>query len=618
MSRSQGAANSGWPAQRHPAGEPDPRTGGRPAAARPQTPQYAPPQQGQAPGYPQQQPGHPQQGYREQPQTQPPAYGQQQAYHYPQTQPGQPQYAPAPAQQPAQRQQPATPQYAPQAAPAAATQPQGGRQGLSSLDSARNAQPTHDFDNIPRTQPSQYGRPQHQSPAQPQPQRAAYAAPASESPRTAPPGYRQAASTHSQQYDAAPQYPGARPASPSYEQWPPAAASAPAHDPYGQDLGGYLPADSTYAAGEHDALQQGDWSLPASGYGDPALDQQAYGHGQFGYDQPQGGALEPTYNQQEEGAYETEEPRRRSWTLRIAGAIVVAIGMGYGFAQAYKAVLGSAPSDSAPPVITSDASPAKELPADPGGKQFPHGDSKVLGRLGDDGSPAPADHGDNNLSESDSNSNGARQVKTLVVGRDGQIAAPPAAEPVVDADQPVSVPGLTVVDAFGSAAHSQPPPQRSAPQPPPEPEITNAQPRGGLNVKSTRVIPTSTASLPDEQSEAPAAAPPKKRVAVAAPPADSAPARPAATAANGYVVVLASVPASATSRLDALRKFADMQQQYGAVLGNKTPDVRETTLAGKGPYHRLLVGPPGSRTQANDLCTQLKAYGYKDCWVTAY
>jgi cell division septation protein DedD len=116
---------------------------------------------------------------------------------------------------------------------------------------------------------------------------------------------------------------------------------------------------------------------------------------------------------------------------------------------------------------------------------------------------------------------------------------------------------------------------------------------------------------------APPAAPKKQRVATAAPTTTDSGAT-SASGANGYVVVLASVPASGTSRLDALRKFADMQQQYGPVLASKTPDVRETTLAGKGAYHRLLVGPPGSRSQANELCTQLKASGYKDCWVTAY
>ena len=59
-----------------------------------------------------------------------------------------------------------------------------------------------------------------------------------------------------------------------------------------------------------------------------------------------------------------------------------------------------------------------------------------------------------------------------------------------------------------------------------------------------------------------------------------------------------------------------MQQQYGPVLANKTPDVRETNLGVQGHVHRLLVGPPGSRSQASQLCTELKAAGYKDCWVT--
>jgi hypothetical protein len=374
-----------------------------------------------------------------------------------------------------------------------------------------------------------------------------------------------------------------------------------------------------------DPLQQGDWAMPATSYGDP-IDQPGFGRAQAGYDQAHGGALEPTYNQDEAGAYEAEEPRRVSWTMRIAGAVVVAIGLGYGLAQAYKAVLGS-PPDSSPPVIESDASPAKERPLDPGGKQFSHTDSKVLGRLGDNGSSSNQDHSAG-LSESDTSSNGSRPVKTLVVGRDGSIEAPTgAAEAPPAHNEQVSVPGLTVVDAFGSAGQSAPPQQRAAPQAPPpqqqaeaeaEPVVVNTKPR--VNVKSTKVIPASTASLPEEPAAPVAPAAPKKQKVAAAPVAgeEAAPSASGASGANGYVVVLASVPASGSSRLDALRKFADLQQQYGTVLANKTPDVRETTLAGKGPYHRLLVGPPGSKSQANDLCTQLKASGYKDCWVTAY
>lgn len=591
MSRSQGAANSGWPpAQRHPAGEPDPRSGGRPAQ-RPQQaqhPQYAAPQQ-HAPSYAQP-------GYPEQP-TQPAYNGQHQAQH-------------APAQPAYHYPQQQAPQYAPPQ-PAPAPQAPTNRQVLSSLDSARNAQPTHDFENFPRTQPPQYGRPAAPQQAAP---RAHYPAPGQEPVNHM--GYQQQVPQQAPQ----PQYAPPRSAAPqSYEAWP---APQAAHDPYGQDFGGYAAPETAYPANSNlppmDALQQADWTLPASGYVDPGLvDQQAYARGGH-YDHQQGGALEPTYNQEEAG-YEAEEPRRRSWTMRIAGAVVIAIGLGYGLAQAYKAVLGS-PPDSTPPVIASDTSPAKEKPSDPGGQKFSHTDSKVLGRLGDGGSEPSAEN-QGGLSQSDAD-NGARQVKTLVVGRDGSIAPPDAAaEPASSPEPSVSVPGLTVVDAFGSAAQHQNQPQQQAQrQPDPEPAVVNAPPRSGVNVKSTRVIPSSTASIPDQEPAAAPPAPKKQKVATAAAAATDTGVASASSAggANGYVVVLASVPASGSSRLDALRKFADMQQQYGAVLANKTPDVRETTLAGKGPYHRLLVGPPGSRAQANELCTQLKAYGYKDCWVTPY
>jgi cell division protein FtsN len=54
------------------------------------------------------------------------------------------------------------------------------------------------------------------------------------------------------------------------------------------------------------------------------------------------------------------------------------------------------------------------------------------------------------------------------------------------------------------------------------------------------------------------------------------------------------------------------------MLQNRTPDVQEANLGAKGTYHRLLVGPPGSRAQASALCNDLKTAGYKDCWVMAY
>ena len=232
------------------------------------------------------------------------------------------------------------------------------------------------------------------------PQRAQVAPPADRDPIHAAGGYRQMPPQAAPQYASRPAQQRAPDANygaaPSYDQWPAPAA----HDPYGQ----YLPGDAPFPANSNnpggDPLQQADWAMPAASYGDPSLEQ-GYGRGgQQAYDQQHGGALEPTYGGQEEaGGYEVDEPRRVSWTMRIAGAVVVAIGLGYGLAQAYKSVLGGPAPDGATPVVSSEATPAKEKPLDPGGKQFSHTDSKVLGRLGDGGSASEEQPG--GLSESD-------------------------------------------------------------------------------------------------------------------------------------------------------------------------------------------------------------------------
>lgn len=77
---------------------------------------------------------------------------------------------------------------------------------------------------------------------------------------------------------------------------------------------------------------------------------------------------------------------------------------------------------------------------------------------------------------------------------------------------------------------------------------------------------------------------------------------------------------SQRTRMDALKVFADLQQKYGDTLAGKTPDVQEADLSsrGLGTMYRLLVGPPGSREAASNVCAQMKAAGHKDCWVMAY
>jgi sporulation related protein len=556
--------NTGRPGQRRPPAENDPRN---PRAAAPQQrfAQPAPPNN-----------GYPQAPYPEQPAQ---TYDPQSGYHYPQQGqfPQQGQYPQAAPGRPAVRQDPIT---QPGSAAYPATQP-------------------------PFAQPA------------PAPQRGF---PAQEPAAPAQASFRQ---------PAAPSFPGPsepRTAPPSYDQW---GMPAPQQDARGYDLGTYMPAASGQGAYGNDPLQpQAEWVHAAQApYGDANVNFHQAHHS---------GALEPTHGHEEGGDYEYEEPRRGSWMLRIAGAIVVAVCLGYGLAQGYKMLLGS-PSDPTTPVVKNDSAPAKSVPTDPGGKQFAHSDSKVMGRLGD-GAPGSDETG-SAPAAADTDATGARKVQTVVVGRDGAIVPPSApaapeapaatAPPASPPGESVAVPGLTVIDGFGgrypgnSVTTAAVPPQKPEAAPASKPAAT---PPASKHAKAKAATPPppppaaeADAAAGVEETPAPVAKPPaapKKQVTAANPAA--APAVSASAGANGYVVVLASIPASGSSRLDALKRFADMQQKYGTVLANKTPEVQEANLGDKGMFNRLLVGPPGSRASATALCTELKAAGYKDCWVAAY
>lgn len=628
MARNRAAmTNGGWQTPKSTTPDQDPRAQrGAPFGQRPfqGVPQTAPPA-----GYPSQsgypaQNGYPPQHAGEQ------GFEPQPGYHYPQ-----------------QQRQPTAPLPDP-------------RQSLSGLGSSQQPQPqpfgTPQLDypgGYPSTRPPFGGQPAGPAPGQ-APQPAApqrFAAPQSLTPLASSSGnFRQpspAFGTPSHQPDlgfggqalqsdpafAAP----GRAADPmaaaaGYDQWD--LQGQAQHDPHGYDLGNYMPSPAGgadagldpdagfHADSMHDPLQQQpEWAMSAAGYDDPTHDP-AFQTVQHGYEPGHAGALEQAYA--EDGAeYEMEEPRRGSWAMRIAGAIVVAIGLGYGLAQGYKLVTGGSSPDASTPVVESDSEPARTKPLDPGGKQFAHTDSKVMGRLGE-APPASDDSGEN---AADTEQGGTRKVQTLVVGRDGSIRPPeaPAAQAEPGGDAGVSVPGVTMFDGFGgqypnavtttASATPQDTPQQQ-PAAARQPVVVRPPP-----AEEPRVITASTTSSSSSSSSSGtevAALPPPQKPAPTKKTTSSAATAPAADGSNGYVVVLASVPASGGSRLMALKKFADMQQQYGSVLQNKTPDVREANLGQKGIYHRLLVGPPGSRAQASELCGDLKQAGYKDCWVTAY
>ncbi len=206
---------------------------------------------------------------------------------------------------------------------------------------------------------------------------------------------------------------------------------------------------------------------------------------------------------------------------------------------------------------------------------------------------------------------GSKKVSTLVVDPDGSIQAPTAAPEASAGPAPTGVPGLSIVDISA-------PPQPAAAAAPakPAPTTTAATPKKTPPPEPAKPVIISKAepTPPAKPAPKPAAKKPAPKTTAATAPA---PAAPKPTGA-GYVAVLASVPATGSSQLDALKQFANLQSKYANLLGNKTPEVQLANLGEKGTYHRLLAGPPGSRESVSELCRNLKAAGHSGCWPLAY
>lgn len=415
-----------------------------------------------------------------------------------------------------------------------------------------------------------------------------------------------------------------------YDQW------QQSQDPREYDLGSYMPAQSAGQpayGGPGSPSQNGQfdphWQDPHAYQdhsGEPPAGAAGY-YAQLGQEAlPVAGHEHPLDDADAEDAddYEYEESGRGRRGLLIVSALVGAIIVGGGLAYGYKTIIGPSPK-ATPPVIQADARPAKSQPEDPGGKQFAHSDSKLMGRLENDGDSA---NGRLNASD-DTDSAGVRRVPTIMVSRDGSIAPPPA-EPRLPPTT-VSVPGMTIVDGFGSRAQPPVQPARrvepvqspgsavAAPRiiakatPAAEPATPVVEPVSTARAEPTPPPPVRSAAL---QPAAPRPTP-ERPIVVRQPPVQQPAAAPAPRASSvGYVAVLASQK----SRIDALKTFADLQQKYVSVLQNKIPDVQEADLSarGLGTMYRVVVGPPSSREAAADICGQLKTAGFQGCWVTAY
>lgn len=594
MSRSSG---SGLPAQGQQAQarrlpEADPRT----QDPRTLDPRTHDPRTGQ----PYQQPAYPPQAYD--------------GYTYPNGQPSPLTAPPAVAPHPGPYRQPVQAyDHSQPYVPAPAVEPR--------LDPVPPTRPPHAY-----AQPSPYAQqpsyaPQFETGYQAQPQPAAYAPPADL--RYAPPAQRPPVFDGQQSVlEPVAELRGAQ-----YDQWPAQqqpASGYPAHgyaqqpqhpaDARGYDLGTYMPAAQPADPRYDDQQWQVAQAQPVHG-NDPRMMAPV----------PADENAVQAYDDELE--YE-DEPRsgagRRG--LMIVGALVGAIGLGVGLAYAYKS-FGPQKGTSAPKVVSAPSGPAKIQPADPGGKKLPNADSKLMDRLPTDGqggrTPDPVE-----------GEAGARKVQIIPVGRDGSLGAPqPAPVQAIP-----SVPGMTIVSSgvvpvaplpggqqqaqsqqqAAVAPVSRQPPAQAQPQaqhPGVRPQVVSrveAAPEPAAPTKKQQVA----AATPPAAATAPAKKPQVRDDAAAASAPAAAAAAPRGGGSGGFVAVLASQ----RSRVEALKSFADLQQKYSDVLSNKIPDVLEADLSarGLGTMYRVVVGPPGSREAAADVCGKLKTAGYNGCWVTAY
>ena len=598
MSRSNGpgAPPNGWPADYRPAEAQDPYADpyytqqqqppqrpagpppqGQPVARGPRI-QTAPPSRVPQNGLPQGGPtqGGPSQGGPAPQQYAPPHQG----YAHPQY--GQPPHAPPQYAPPPQSPQ----SYAPPVRPQSQVPQSQSQHPQSQGDPRYGAYPGYD---APTGRPTQPGYPPAYT-APPVPQAHTQQAPASQA---------YVPETTGRPTQPAQQQP---PRAANFDQWQSPAVQS--NDPHAYDLGTYMPQvnpdprtqrpTAPTAWAPHAAPEPLRQQNPNPGY--PAA---------FPADlQSNSQALEPVghdeeYEDGEEDEDYEDAPRKTRYGL-IAASFIAAIAVGGGLAYGYKMFAGPATQLAATPLVKSNASPVKVKPVDPGGTKFANADSKLMDSLA--GTPSTEANGDG----------GPKVVKTMTIERNGTISstetgsAPAAAPPPLTSSPGVpgmilaGVPPTPAPQAAAAPVTIQPPPaQRPAPRV--MAAVTPAPDAAAPAVAAPTTVPAAKKILPVAKKVVPPSA-------VGGPP----------SGANGFVAVLASVPASPNSRVQAMQQYADLQQKFGGVLGSKAPDVVEAKLE-KGTFHRLIVGPPGSRDAAGSVCTQLKAAGYTaDCWVTAF
>lgn len=379
------------------------------------------------------------------------------------------------------------------------------------------------------------------------------------------------------------------------------------------------------------------------------------------------------YIQPYEGELLQEQGGGRRRGMVVAAGLVGLVALGGVSALGYYMFSGGE-SDTPPPVIRADRTPAKIQPPSADGEAADEQPGKlVYDRVGGEATgderlvsreEPVADVGNRQVRVIDPNRDdelrgsaidpGAaadgdlpRRVRTVVVKPDGtivgEVAPPQPAQPL----QPAPLPGARVepepsdAEAGADAPAADAPATADVPLPTPRPadlpRSSDATPTASpapLAATPPPAAPTPVASAQPNQPGAafvPPSAPsgqpiqlqPTSLAALPAAPAPSAPAAPPPAAAPAAVApATASFPAGsyvvqvAASRneQDARSTASSIGQRYADALGSYAPVVERADLGDRGIYYRVGLGPLSSQGDASSLCARLKSSGL-DCFV---
>lgn len=285
---------------------------------------------------------------------------------------------------------------------------------------------------------------------------------------------------------------------------------------------------------------------------------------------------------------EGPEGEDEKWgALRVIGLVaLVAAFSGFVYLAYMQGVRNG--SAGAPPVVTAQAGPYKEQPADPGGRTFADADKLIFDRV-EGKSPGVAGAKSAPTAEAPAELPPAKEQDRIVDGASGAlVVADVAPSPAKPQQRPSGISsGIERSNAQGGPVSSSTvqSPTKVADAAPPDPAAAaKAEPRGDIESKIASI---ETAKKPAPVNAAPS------------------PARDGA-----YVIQIASY----RDKPSAEGAYTKLIEKHADLVSSLSPDYQSAQVAGKGTYFRLRIGPFESQADASAVCKALKARG-QDCLV---